>query len=254
MFQSFIIAFSMYSRIPMPHVEWNKKSMRYAMCFFPLIGLVIGGVFAGGFWCFQYYSIGKSFATAILTAIPFWITGGIHMDGFLDTIDARHSYGNREKKLEILKDPHIGAFAVLFAVIYFVVLYGCYSEVTEETVWLMALGFIFSRAFSALALVLFPKAKKEGTLAAFSKEAGQKVVVCSTIVVILVGFIIGIFFFQIKFLLAFLAGGVVVGYYRWFSWREFGGITGDLAGYFLQMYEIVWAVGVVMGGYFSNNF
>ena len=250
MFQSFLIAFSMYSKIPVPQVEWNEKSMRYAMCFFPLIGVVIGGVFAGVYWCLENYFTGKIFDTAILTAIPFWITGGIHMDGFIDTVDARRSYGDREKKLEILKDPHVGAFAVLFTIIYIMVLYGCYSEITWENIWVLVLGFIFSRAFSALALVLFPKAKKEGTLAAFSKEAGQGAVVCSTIVVILVGFIAGLLFFRVRFLLAFLAGCGVFGYYRWFSWKEFGGITGDLAGYFLQMYEIVWAMVVVIGSCF----
>lgn len=31
---SFVIALSMYSRIPMPQVEWTKERMRYAMCFF----------------------------------------------------------------------------------------------------------------------------------------------------------------------------------------------------------------------------
>ena len=42
---SLAIAFSMYSRIPMPQVEWTGRRMRYAMCFFPLIGLVIGGLY-----------------------------------------------------------------------------------------------------------------------------------------------------------------------------------------------------------------
>ena len=38
---SLAIAFSMYSRIPMPQVSWTKERMKYAMCFFPLIGVVI---------------------------------------------------------------------------------------------------------------------------------------------------------------------------------------------------------------------
>ena len=39
---SMVIAFSMYSRIPMPRVEWTKERMKYAMCFFPLVGVVQG--------------------------------------------------------------------------------------------------------------------------------------------------------------------------------------------------------------------
>ncbi|MGM9936265.1 MAG: adenosylcobinamide-GDP ribazoletransferase, partial [Candidatus Ornithomonoglobus sp.] len=44
MINSLIIAFSMYSRIPMPRVEWREESMKYVMCFFPLIGVIIGAV------------------------------------------------------------------------------------------------------------------------------------------------------------------------------------------------------------------
>ena len=41
-FNSLIIAIAMYSKIPMPQAEWNEKNMRYAMCFFPVVGVVIG--------------------------------------------------------------------------------------------------------------------------------------------------------------------------------------------------------------------
>ena len=44
----------------------------------------------------------------------------IHMDGFLDTMDALNSYGSREKKLEILKDSRTGAFAVIGFGLYLV--------------------------------------------------------------------------------------------------------------------------------------
>ena len=42
--KSICVAFSMYSKIPMPRVEWNEKNMKYAMCFFPIVGAVIGGL------------------------------------------------------------------------------------------------------------------------------------------------------------------------------------------------------------------
>ncbi|MDE6738305.1 MAG: adenosylcobinamide-GDP ribazoletransferase, partial [Lachnospiraceae bacterium] len=44
---SFIIAVAMYSKIPMPKVEWNQKNMKYVLCFFPVIGLVIGALLYG---------------------------------------------------------------------------------------------------------------------------------------------------------------------------------------------------------------
>ena len=57
-----IIAFSMYSKIPMPRIEWNKENMKYTMCFFPLIGVVTGAIIylAGMFLdgnIFQKYTV-----------------------------------------------------------------------------------------------------------------------------------------------------------------------------------------------------
>ena len=110
--QSFSVAFSMYSRLPVPQVEWNEKNMKYAFCFFPLIGIFVGGAVwlwlqAAAFWGF-----GDSLRAAVCVALPLLITGGIHLDGFCDTVDALSSHQSRERKLEILKDPHIGAFAL----------------------------------------------------------------------------------------------------------------------------------------------
>ena len=107
--QTIAVAFAMFSAIPVPQFEWNEKNMRYAMCAFPLIGVVIGAA-----WCvcgaLPLPGLAKAAGFAL---IPVWITGGIHLDGYADTCDALSSYGDREKKLEILKDPHCGAFAVI---------------------------------------------------------------------------------------------------------------------------------------------
>ena len=54
------------------------------------------------------------------------------MDGFMDTMDAVHSYGDRTKKLEILKDPHLGAFAVICAVVYLLLYTGSMYEFCEN--------------------------------------------------------------------------------------------------------------------------
>lgn len=111
--QSLIIAFAMYSKLPMPRVDWNEKNMRYAFCWFPFVGLVIGLVEWGTFYLLELCRAGGVLKGAVLTVLPLLITGGIHLDGFMDTTDARSSYGDREKKLAILKDSHVGAFAVI---------------------------------------------------------------------------------------------------------------------------------------------
>lgn len=116
---SFIIAFAMYSKIPMPRTEWTKDNMKYAMCFFPVIGAVIGAVILLWNYIQGYAGFGNSFYTVVLMMIPVLITGGIHLDGLLDTSDALSSYKPMDQKLEILKDSHAGAFAIIVGICYF---------------------------------------------------------------------------------------------------------------------------------------
>ena len=62
-----------------------------------------------------------------MTALPVLVSGGIHTDGFIDTVDALSSYGDKEKKLEILKDPHTGAFAIIGAIMYYLLFFWIYD-------------------------------------------------------------------------------------------------------------------------------
>ena len=102
----------------MPRSEWTDENKSYAMCFFPWIGAVIGllsyGVFRFSKW-FDGNGGGNYslFFVIFLILIPVFITGGIHLDGFLDTQDALSSWQTKERRLEILKDSHAGAFAII---------------------------------------------------------------------------------------------------------------------------------------------
>ncbi len=243
---SCIIAFAMYSKIPMPKIDWNEKNMKYAICYFPLIGVVIGFMEIGCFLLCDYLKIGILLRSILLTVIPVLVTGGIHMDGYLDTIDARSSYGNRLEKLEILKDPHAGAFAIIKGILYFILQIGFFSEISEHGIKMLAVGFVFSRALSGLALAILKGAKETGLLASFAKGADKKIVVITMIVYLIAG-AIGLCGYA--FSMGTMESGMIVlamlsvcvsvfGYYRYFSYHEFGGITGDLAGYFLQFVEL----------------
>ena len=151
---SLIIAFAMYSAIPMPRVEWSEKNMRFSLCFFPLVGAAAGAVCI--FWNrFSDFSGVESIAKiCILSVIPLMITGGIHADGFVDTMDAVHSWQDQKKKLEILKDSHIGAFAVIMLLIYYLCMIAAISEIRFERTGAeaaFALSFVYSRALAGTA-------------------------------------------------------------------------------------------------------
>ena len=172
--QTIAVAFAMFSAIPVPQFEWNEKNMRYAMCAFPLIGVVIGAA-----WCVCGALPLPGFAKAAgFALIPVWITGCIHLDGYADTCDALSSYGDREKKLEILKDPHCGAFAVIRLCSYFLAYFAlctCVSFTPSVGVlWVLAL--VLERALSGLAVASFPMAKNTGLAHTFATAADKTVV------------------------------------------------------------------------------
>lgn len=237
----------------MPNSEWTEENMSYAMCFFPLIGGVIGALLWGAFklqsWMGDHgILLSGLFWTVLFVLIPLLVTGGIHMDGFLDTKDALSSYQSKERRLEILKDPHAGAFAIISCGIYLLSYVGIYSSLTERSVMVIAFSFMISRAFSGLSVVTFPQARKsgEGTVATFSENATDKV---TRVVLILYLVLIGGAMIVIGKLLgvaAFVTAFCVYGYYHHMTIEKFGGITGDLAGYFLQLCEILMALAVVL--------
>lgn len=97
--------------------------------------------------------------TLVLIILPVIITGGIHVDGYMDTCDALNSYGDREKKLAILKDSHIGAFAVIKLLVYYVLYFAAAFIVVQKAgnmqIIIMAFTFYLSRIISGLAAVNF---------------------------------------------------------------------------------------------------
>ncbi|MEG0155172.1 MAG: adenosylcobinamide-GDP ribazoletransferase [Lachnospiraceae bacterium] len=242
---SLIIACSMYSKIPMPKVEWNEKNMKYALCFFPLIGGVIGALL-WGVGTLLYGKVSPLFFAVCMTLIPLAVTGGIHMDGFLDTVDAMASYGEREKKLEILKDPHAGAFAIIGAGCYFLWSVGIWSEGTADLLPVIACSFVLSRALSGYAVAAFVPAKQSGLVYLFHSQA-QKTVVKITMAGYVVAAVTGMVLWKPVWAVAAVSGAVISFlWHRYICNHVFGGITGDLAGYFLQISELVMTTAVIV--------
>ena len=234
---SFIIAWSMYSRVPMPQIQWTKERMRYTMCFFPLIGVLIGGLIGAFFYLSEGLGAGTLWTALTGTALPLFMTGGIHMDGFLDTTDARRSFLPKEKKLEILKDPHLGAFAVIYTFAYMLLYAGASCEFAaraEESARLLPVLFMtMERAFSGLSVVTFPQAKKQGLAAGFGGAAKKRtdslVLLLWMLICLVTGAAAarmgcrGAVVLAVVLLMTHLA--VFIWYYR-MSVKQFGGVTG----------------------------
>ena len=231
--QTIAVAFAMFSAIPVPQFDWNEKNMRYAMCAFPLIGVVIGAA-----WCvcgaLPLPGLAKAAGFAL---VPVWVTGGIHLDGYADTCDALSSYGDRTKKLEILKDPHCGAFAVIRLCSYFLATFALCTCVrfTPRAGALWALALVLERALSGYAVAAFPMAKNTGLAHTFATAADKTVVrrVLAALAAVLCMGMAALGGWALV-----LAALAVLWRYHAVSRKQFGGITGDLAGWFLQKAEL----------------
>ena len=245
--RSLAIAISMYSKIPVPTVDWNEKNMKYAMCFFPVVGAAAGGLqLLIGYLLLKYTSCGNLFFAIAMVLIPVIVSGGIHLDGFADTVDALSSYGDREKKLEILKDPNTGAFAVIGLCVYFLADTALWSEVTVELLPVIACTYMLSRSLSGISVVSFRAAKNSGLLRTFQDGAQKKRV---RVVLIVWACVCGGIMLYLSWktaVIVILAALFVFLYYYRVSRKQFGGITGDLAGYFLSLCELFCAFAVTV--------
>ena len=126
--KSLVIAFAMYSKLPMPRVEWDEKSLSRALWWFPAVGLAAGGLLWLWLRLSQLLGLSTVLCAAGALLLPVAVSGGIHLDGFCDTCDALSSHQSRERKLEILKDSHTGAFAIICCCLYLICFFAVWCE------------------------------------------------------------------------------------------------------------------------------
>jgi len=247
--KSFWVALATYSAIPVPQFDWSEKNMKYAICFFPAVGLFCGGALALWYWICCALGVSAVLFAAVAASLPLLITGGIHMDGFMDTVDALASHQSRERKLEIMKDSTCGAFASLYCGVYLLLTFGLLHELyAAEEIWVLCPLYVVSRGLSAFCAVTLPSARTGGMLRAYTKDASKvTAVIVSLVVAILAG--AGMAVISLMSGLAAIACALLAVFgYRVFAMKQFGGVTGDTAGFFLQLCELTMLLGAWMGG------
>ena len=239
--ETILVAFSMFSALPVPQVTWTEKNMRFALLAFPLVGAVIGGVC----WLWTLLCHALRFTALMrgtgLCVLPVLLTGGIHLDGYADTCDALASHAPAEKKREILKDPHLGAFAVIRLGVYFVVSLAVWTGLPEYRGGAVLCAFCLSRCLSALALTVFPLAEGSGLARTFAEASDRSLVrgvlLALTAALSLALVLLGGWSMVLAAAVVFLRFWMLVR-------KQFDGLSGDLSGWFLQTVEL-WMAGAL---------
>lgn len=241
-------AFSVFSRIPVPGPAWTEKSLRYMLCAFPLVGAVIGLLLWGWSLLCTALGFGKTLFAAGLALLPVLATGGIHLDGFCDTVDALASNASPERRREILKDTHTGAFAVIGVGAYLLTYFALATEVSMAPRAAAALGImhVSSRALSGLTVLLFPASADKGMLAAF-KESADKRKAAAVLLAIFIAAAGGLLWLSRPAGAAMVLAALLclLGLRRT-ARVKFHGMSGDLAGWFLQTAELAMLAALVI--------
>jgi adenosylcobinamide-GDP ribazoletransferase len=244
---SVISAFSAFSVLPMPQIEWRQEYMRGLLSSLPLVGAVIGAFGCLYFALSSLLQLPAILSAVVLTLLPVVLSGGIHMDGFADTIDALSSHAAPEKKRAILKDPHTGAFAIIGVVSYLLLYFGLCAALPLHwrQILLLGLTHVLSRAVGALASVTLPGSSREGMLHMFSDGAARS---SSVILLLWAAVTLAAMALLSPAASALSAPGAVCVfcYLKRMSAREFGGMSGDLAGYCITITAIVLLLGLVL--------
>ena len=250
LFGGLLVAFGLYSALPLPQIEWKRSTMRYALGFLPLIGVLVGACEYGWLLLAGKLALSSLLYAAGAVLILVVITGGIHLDGFVDTCDALCSYGDRDKRLEILKDPHVGAFAILWIGALLVAQLGLFAQIyeTPASAKLLLFGYAGARALGGGMIVTQTCAKNSGLAHLFADNADKKRVSRVMLVWELALAVLAIGVAHGIGVLAAAACAVFYVFHVRMCRKNFGGITGDLCGMCITVCETVTLLCAVIGG------
>ena len=234
---------SMFGAIPAPQI-WDEKAKDRMLLFLPIVGLEIGIIWAGLAWLCHWLEVPKLISALALSAWPWLGTGFLHLDGYMDVTDAVKSYRSLQRRREILKDSHVGSFAVIGIVLLILAQFASFASVPDDSD-LRVLSFVpaVSRCCSALAVTALP------SMSTSQYADRQKPKSHLLVLAVMLGI-----FLLLGFLLcrreALALVGVLVGYGVALrkGYKSLEGMNGDIAGYALSIGELCAAAALALGG------
>lgn len=229
---AYAMAESMFCYIPSPFRVWDEEARPKMLLFLPLVGLKIGIVwFLLSYLC-RVLALPGMITGAALCAYPYIVTGFIHLDGFMDVTDAVRSCRDQARRLEILKDSHVGSFAVVGCVLLMLTGFACCASGLADHRMLLFIP-VVSRCCSALAVtVLKPISVSQYAKQQFSKSQAAALVVQLVVCCLLAALLCR------WSALALAAGLLGYGLALRKGYTSLGGMNGDVAGYALTVSEL----------------
>lgn len=230
---AFAMCQSMFCSIPAPQV-WDEKARDKILLFLPIVGLEIGALWALLSWLLRLLDPPALIRGLVLCAYPYLITGFLHLDGFMDVTDAVKSWRSLERRREILKDSHVGSFAVIGIVLLMLAQFAFFASAPADAdpLILMLIPGV-SRCCSALAVTGL-KPISTSQYAGLKKPGSHMAVLTVMLLVLLTaGFLLcGKYGFSLVGCLTGFALALRRGY------KSLEGMNGDISGYALTIAEL----------------
>ena len=163
------------------------------------------------------------------------------MDGLMDSADAYFSRQSKERKLEIMKDSRVGAFAVMALVFLLLLKTALFYEIFragKETAILLIMIPVLSRIVQAFMLCYFPYAKEDGLAVMYGQATGRTTSYLLTLYFMITGVLIYTLLGMTALILPF--GLLLFTVFYYFSAKKnFDGITGDIVGAYVELAEVL---------------
>lgn len=229
---AFAMCQSMFCAIPCPWKLWDEEARDKMLLFLPIVGLEMGLLWALLAYLTQLLKLPTLVQGLLLSAYPYFVTGFLHLDGFMDVTDAVKSCRDLQRRREILKDSHVGSFAVIGVCLLMLAQFALFAGAEGDFRVLIFLPGV-SRCCSALAVtVLKPMSTSQY---AHQKRSGSYIAVLAILLCI---FTLGGFLVCGRY--GFVLLGCLAGYGLALrrGYRSLQGMNGDIAGYALTVGEL----------------
>ena len=238
MIKAFFIALGLLTRIPVPktfHVTENDSEKLYgwSIIFYPLIGLIIGGLLLLTSWGLSFLSLPSNglIEAGIILTIWVLVTGALHLDGLADSADAwLGGYGDKQRTLEIMKDPYSGPAAVVILVLLLLLKFSMLTVAEWE---MLLLAPVLARAAVMILLATTPYVREGGMAETAVKYLPKKYVWFSLLFVLSLSIL---WLEKNSWVLIVLF--VIFYFLRRLMLKRLQGTTGDTAGATLEVIEV----------------
>ena len=230
---AFVMCQSMFCAIPAPQI-WDEEAKDKMLLFLPVVGLEIGAIWAVLAYLTEWLDLPALVTGLLLSIYPYVVTGYIHLDGFMDVTDAVRSCRSLERRREILKDSHVGSFAVIGMVLLMFAQFALFASApVGANYWVLVFIPAVSRCCSSLAVTVL-KPMSSSQYAAQKKPKSHIAILTGMLcLAAAAGFLICGTYGTV--LLGCLAGyGIALRS----AYRSLDGMNGDISGYALTISEL----------------